>query len=101
MHFSAAIREMKFEYCAKIGTETIIKIAENCPELRKLAVIRNFNEKSARIDDSCLEVLSQCCPHLEKLELVYSRKFDGMICQFIGSGGLSNLTYLNLSYCPV
>ena len=76
-------------------------MAENCPNLTKLAVIRNFNEKSARIDDSCLEVLASCCPKLESLELVYSRKFDSMVCQNIGSGGLSNLVYLDLSYCPI
>lgn len=51
MQFSAGIREVRFEYCAKIGSETIVKLAQSCPELRKLAVIRNFNEKSARIDD--------------------------------------------------
>ena len=78
--FSNSIKEIKFEYCKKIGGETIIKLAENCPNLTKLAVIRNFNEKSARIDDSCLEVLASCCPKLESLELVYSRKFDSMVC---------------------
>ena len=80
MEFSHAVKEIKFEYCAKIGSETIIKIAENCPDLRKLSIIRNFNEKSARIDDYCLEVLSDRCRNLERLELVYSRKFDGNIC---------------------
>ena len=101
MEFSMAIKEIKFEYCSKIGSETIIKIAENCPDLRKLSIIRNFNEKSARIDDYCLEVLSERCPNLERLELVYSRKFDERICQSLGSGGLSKLVYLNLSYCPI
>ena len=101
MEFSQAIKEIKFEYCSKIGSETIVKIAENCPDLRKLSVIRNFNEKSARIDDYCLEVLSERCPNLERLELVYSRKFDGNICQNLGNGGLSKLIYLNLSYCPI
>ena len=101
MEFSHAVKEIKFEYCSKIGSETIIKIAENCPDLRKLSIIRNFNEKSARIDDYCLEVLSNRCPNLERLELVYSRKFDGSICQHLGNGGLANLVYLNLSYCPI
>lgn len=78
--FSIAIKEIKFEYCKKIGAETIIKLAENCPNLRKLSVIRNFNEKAARIDDNCLQVLAACCPSLECLEIVYSRKFDSMIC---------------------
>ena len=58
MQFASAIKEIKFEYCKKIGSETIIKIAENCPDLRKLSIKRNFNDKSARIDDSCVEVLS-------------------------------------------
>ena len=80
MEFAHTIKEIKFEYCAKIGSDTVIKIAENCPDLRKLSIIRNFNEKSARIDDNCLGVLSEHCPNLERLELVYSRKFDGRIC---------------------
>lgn len=80
MSDASALRVIRFEYCAKIGSETIIKLAESCPELQKLAIIRNFNEKSARIDDQCVEVLSACCPHLERLELVYSRKFDEQIC---------------------
>lgn len=66
-----------------------------------MSVIRNFNEKSARIDDSCVEVISNRCPKLERLELVYSRKFDEMICQHLGNGNLSMLKYLNLSYCPI
>jgi len=95
------LRKIRFEYCAKIGSETIIKLAESCPELRELAIIRNYNEKSARIDDRCVEVLAACCPLLERLDLVYSRKFDGQICSALGSGNLGNLVYLDLSYCPI
>ena len=62
MDKASFLQEIKFEYCAKIGSETIIKLAESCPELRRLSIVRNFNEKAARIDDSCVEVLSQCCP---------------------------------------
>ena len=32
---------------------------------------------------------------------MYSRKFDELICRHLGSGGLSKLVYLDLSYCPV
>ena len=58
MESSEAIKEIKFEFCAKIGSETIVKLAESCPYLRKLSVIRNFNEKAARIDDHCVDVLA-------------------------------------------
>ncbi len=58
LNFTTAIKSLKFEYCSKIGSETIIKLAESCPELRELTVIRNFSEKSARIDDSCIEALA-------------------------------------------
>ena len=99
MSDASALKVIKFEYCAKIGSETLIKLAESCPKLREVAIIRNFNEKSARIDDRCVEVLSACCPKLKRLELVYSRKFDEQICLSLGI--LSKLVYLNLSYCPI
>ena len=101
MQFASEVREIKFEYCSKIGTETIVKLAENCAKLKKLSIIRNFNEKSAKIDDNCIQVLSECCPDLRSLQIVYSRKFDGNICQFLGSGNLSKLVFLDLSYCPI
>ena len=101
MQFASEVRQIKFEYCSKIGTETVVKLAESCPYLRKLSVIRNFNEKSAKIDDNCIQVISECCPMLERLQIIYSRKFDGNICQLIGSGNLSKLVFLDLSYCPI
>ena len=67
--------------------------------LTSLSVIRNFNEKSARIDDDAMEALSECCPNIEQLEIIYSRKFDETICSSLGN--LSKLRMLDLSYCPV
>ena len=79
-----------------------MKIAEKMGiYLEHLAVIRNFNEKSAKIDDEAIEALSQCCPNLEHLEIVYSRKFDETICRSIGNGNMLNLKLLDLSYCPI
>jgi len=45
-------------------------------DLKKMSIIRNFYDKSARIDDSSL-VHFASNPNLETLELAYSRKFDG------------------------
>ena len=92
---------MRFEYCAKIGGETIAKIAESMRDsLTHLAIVRNFNEKAAKIDDDAIECLARHCPSLEHLEIVYSRKFDEKICRNLGSGKLMNLKTLDLSYCP-
>ena len=93
---------MRFEYCAKIGGETIAKIAESMRDsLTHLAIVRNFNEKAAKIDDDAIECLARHCPNLEHLEIIYSRKFDEKICRNLGSGKLMNLKTLDLSYCPI
>ena len=93
---------MKFEFCSKIGNETIETIAKFAgPELRRLFIVRNFIEKSARIDDKAVQVLSENCPNLEQLSLIYSRKFDSKVCQYLGSGNFYNLRVLDLSYCPI
>ena len=79
-----------------------MKLAETMnTSLKHLAVIRNFNEKSAKIDDEAIEALSTCCPNLEHLEIVYSRKFDDKICRHLGNGNVRNLKLLDLSYCPI
>ena len=97
-----SIKYIKFEYCSKIGSETIMKLATTLHDsLRHLSIIRNFNEKSARIDDEATEALATCCPNLEHLEIVYSRKFDERICRNLGNGNLLRLQVLDLSYCPI
>ena len=51
------MKYLRFEYCAKIGGETIAKIAESMRDsLTHLAIVRNFNEKAAKIDDDAIEL---------------------------------------------
>ena len=38
---------------------------------------------------------------LRKLEINYTRKFDMTVGVHLGSGSLANLTYLDLSGCPI
>ena len=96
------IETIRFEYCSKVGDEFITKIAETQKgSLRELAVIRNFNEKSAKISDVALNQLATQCPNLKKLEIVYTRKLGNLVAENLGNGNLRNLTYLDLSYCPI
>ena len=77
---SGRIQALRFEYCVKIGQESIAKIAQTMKEnLKELAIIRNFNEKSSNIGDQAFRDLAQNCPNLKRLEIVYSRKFDNFI----------------------
>lgn len=69
--------------------------------LKSLAVVRNFTEKLARISDAALFDLQAHCPNLQHLEVVFTRKFDAKIGQYLGSGSLRNLVYLDLSHCTI
>lgn len=71
------------------------------PALKELSVVRNFTEKLARIGDSAMLELSNHCPNLKKLEVIYTRRFGDRLGEYLGSGNLRNLKYLDLSYCTI
>jgi hypothetical protein len=62
-------------------------------------VKRNYFEKVAKISDDSLKAFGSC-PNLQKLEIVYSRKFEGNIANYL-SKYFTNLKVLNLSGCPI
>lgn len=61
--------------------------------------MRNYYEKTAKISDKGL-VGFKSSPYLERLELVYTRKFDESVAMNLAQY-FPNLVYLNLSGCPI
>jgi len=101
-YFKFKLQVIRLEYCPMIGEEAIKVIARTMgANLRELAVVRNFTEKLAKISDSAFFELSNHCPNLKRLEILYSRRFGDKLGEYLGSGTLQNLEYLDLSNCTI
>jgi hypothetical protein len=98
--FRTTLEVVRFEYCAALGDETIRVIAKQLgPQLKELAIVRNFTEKIAKIGDSSLLDLASHCPNIEALSLVHSRRFSEKVGTYVGM--MNKLKILDLSHCTV
>ena len=68
-------------------------------DLEEFSIVRNYYEKVAKISDETIQSF-QNCENLRKLEIVFTRKFDDNIANFLSKKFLS-LRVLNLSGCPI
>ena len=96
----AGLKKVKIEYCTKVGDQAIQFISKrfyHC--LEEISIIRNYYEKAARISDEAFLYL-QNCPLLQKIEIIYSRKFDEKLAVNLSQNFLK-LRVLNLAFCPV
>ena len=67
--------------------------------IKEIHIIRNCFEKCAKINDDSIKYL-QKCPNLERLSMVYSRKFRDDFQIYISSA-FPKLKYLNIKECPI
>ena len=70
-----SLKELQFEYCSRIGDESIQYVAERQTLLKKISVVRNFHQKSAKLSDASGISLSMCSS-LHTIHIDYSRHLD-------------------------
>ena len=87
-------------FISKIGDDTIKLFSQKFGKnLLHLEIERNCFEKCSKISDESIKHLKSC-PNLEKLNIIYSRKFKELFHIHVANY-LKNLKFLGIRDCPL
>ena len=79
------LENIRIEYCSKIGNKSIKYLTQKCgKKLKEFHIMRNNFEMTARISDEVIGFLGNC-NNLERLSIVYTRKFKEGIYDYLTS----------------